>query len=99
MERTFYTTKEVATRLAMAVRTLYDLRRRHEVWRSDGTGAWHWEHVRILELVRSGSITEDEGLSFWRIARRRMRREVEAAYGEEQEGKVKATTGEAPGKA
>lgn len=74
MEKTLLNKSEVAERLRVTEGTLTTYGSRHEVYRADGAGIFHVEHVRILEKVRAKIITPDEGLALWEYQRLRIRR-------------------------
>ncbi len=76
MEKRFMTTKEVAAFLCVSVRTVYNHASQHDIYRPSRPGIWHVEHVKILERVWSGAMTEDEGLILWKYEKLRMRQKL-----------------------
>lgn len=73
MERRFFTTGEVAEFLRINPRTLKNYGSKHEVYRPCRPGIWYFEHVKLLERVWAGGLSEDEGLAYWTLIKARMR--------------------------
>ncbi len=76
MDRRFYTNAEVAELLRIKAKTLRSYHAKHAVYRPGRPGIWHVEHVRVLERVWAGALTEDEGWAFWETAKKKMRSSV-----------------------
>ncbi len=78
MDRTLLNKNEVAERLHITTGTLATYGSRYAVYRADGAGIFHVEHVRILEKVRAKILTPAEGLTLWKYQKLKMRQTLKS---------------------